>query len=194
MGNVIVIDLETKNTFDDVGNRNPESLDVSVVGLYSYEHNKYGAFYERHFPRVDELLSEAELVVGFNTHGFDFPVLQKYLKTDLSKINSCDMLVDISIALGHTLPLDSIAMATLDEGKIGDGLKAVEYWRTGDLKSLEKYCLKDVEVTRKIFEYGVKNGFVNYHPKTRKKDKPKLDVAVYWDEFYRDLIEKNEER
>jgi len=45
--NKIVFDIETKNSFEDVGgDQNIDKLEVSVVGVYSYDQDKYFCFGE----------------------------------------------------------------------------------------------------------------------------------------------------
>jgi DEAD/DEAH box helicase domain-containing protein len=81
---------------------------------------------------------------------------------DLAKIPHLDILEEIDKALGHRIKLDDVAQATLGSGKSGDGLKAVQYWRTGRMEELKKYCLDDVKITKQIYEYALKNGKLLY--------------------------------
>ena len=85
----IVLDLETKKSFDDVGGQhNKHLLGVSFVGVYSYNLDKYLGFKEKDFDRLLKLLKNAETIVGFNSKAFDFPVLQPYYDNfDLMKLN-----------------------------------------------------------------------------------------------------------
>ena len=46
MGEKLVLDLETQREFNEVEGRKPELLGVSVVGLYSYEEDRYDAYLE----------------------------------------------------------------------------------------------------------------------------------------------------
>jgi len=41
---IIVLDIETKNTFYDVGRDNFDALEVSLVGVYSYNQDKLFTF------------------------------------------------------------------------------------------------------------------------------------------------------
>ena len=52
----IVFDIETKNSFADVGGEeNLKKLDVSVVGVYSYKDNAYSCFGETELEKVKEV-------------------------------------------------------------------------------------------------------------------------------------------
>ena len=46
MAEKLVLDLETQRDFNEVEGRKPELLLASVVGVYSYETNRYDAYLE----------------------------------------------------------------------------------------------------------------------------------------------------
>ncbi len=57
--NIIVLDIETQNSFDDVGGfRNLEALKVSLVGTYLYKTNEYRCFLEAEIGELEKLLME----------------------------------------------------------------------------------------------------------------------------------------
>lgn len=176
---IIVLDLETKKAFDEVGGRNNVgALGVSLVGVYSYRHNEYQAYWENDFPKLYSLLVSKPLVIGFNQRRFDLPVLQPYFKDfDLGTLPMVDILEDLTKTLGHRVKLDSVAEATLGVRKSGHGLDAIRYWNTGEHEKLQKYCLDDVKITKEIFEYGAKHGeilFMDKYGALKKK------VSVAW--------------
>lgn len=177
--NIIVLDIETKKGFDEVGGRdNLGALGVSLVGVYSYRHKEYQAYFEEDFPKLLSLLAEKPLVIGFNQRRFDFPVLQPYFKDfDLQKVSMIDILEDLTKTLGHRVSLDSVAQATLNTRKSGHGLDAIRYWNTGQLDKLKKYCLDDVRITKEVFEFGVKQGEVFF---MNKFGNDKRKAAVNW--------------
>jgi hypothetical protein len=69
-----------------------------------------------------------------------------------------DILEEVVHALGHRLKLESVAMATLGEGKSGSGLDAIWYYKNQEWEKLIKYCLDDVRVTKEVYEYGQRHG------------------------------------
>jgi len=164
MNDKIVLDLETKKTFDEVGgHHNSKLLGISVTGVYSYERDKYRAFRENEMDELKEWLTAADLIIGFNSKSFDFTVLQPYYKNfDLSKLPHLDIMEEVVYSLGHRLKLEIIAQATLGYGKSGHGLDAIKYFNQGDWESLEKYCLDDVKVTKEIYDYGMSHGYIWY--------------------------------
>lgn len=159
---IVVLDLETKKSFEEVKGRNSELMGVSVVCIYSYKDDKFLTFFENETERLASYLQQAKLVVGFNVKRFDFSVLQPYLKFDLSKLNVLDIFEEVQKTLGFRLSLNNIAQATLGVGKSGTGLDALKYFRNGEMDKLAEYCQRDVFVTREVYEYGKKQGHLIY--------------------------------
>lgn len=184
--NIIVLDLETKRTFEDVGGRNNlGGLGVSVVGVYSYRTDVYQAYWEEDFPKLLSILAEKPLVVGFNQRRFDLPVLQPYFSGfDLQKLPILDILEELTRVLGHRVSLDSVAKATLGTKKSGHGLDAIRYWNTKEFDKLKKYCLDDVRITKEVYEYGAKHGELLF---MNKFGSDKLRTKVAWKQ---EILEK----
>lgn len=177
----IVLDLETKRTFDDVGGRNSiDKLGISVVGLYRYDTDKFECYLEQDFGKLQNLLIDASLIIGFNHIGFDMPVLQPYLSIDVKTLPCFDLMVDFQERAGHRIGLDAIATATLGIGKSGSGLDAIRYYNEGRWDELKAYCLKDVEVTRDVFEHGLKNKKILYKSKFGQNTK---ELKVDWSKY-----------
>ncbi len=176
MADKLVLDLETKKSFDEVGGYdNIHLMEVSVCGVYSYERDQYRAFRESEFGEMEEWLKKSELVIGFNSKKFDFTVLQPYYKWKLDKLPHLDIMEEIVHALGHRLKLESVAMSTLGSGKSGSGLDALLYYKNQEWDKLSKYCLDDVRVTREVYEYGQKHGQLWY-----EKSKKKTAIPIRW--------------
>ncbi len=176
MGDVIVLDLETQKSFDEVGGReNLHLLRVSVVGIYSYNQDLFRTFTEWETPSLRGILEEASLIVGFNIKRFDYPVIEPYLKRSLRDFPTLDIMEDVERFLGHRLSLDTLVKATLGEGKTGHGLDAIRYFREGEIEKLKSYCLADVRLTRDLYEYGKRHGHMKY-----QKNNEYRSIPVAW--------------
>lgn len=159
MLNKIVLDLETQKDFSEVAAKNRNRLlRVSVAGVYFYQTDQFQCFEEKELTRLGEMLSRADQVIGYNIKGFDFEVLQPYLNFPLKDLPALDILEEIEKILGHRIRLEAVAQATLGTGKTGSGRQAIDLWRTGQIQELKDYCLKDVELTRDLYNYGQANG------------------------------------
>lgn len=165
----VTLDLETKNTFDDVGGYFPEKLDVSFVGVCVRDggsgQGEMKSYFEKDLPQLFSLLEKADLLIGFNIIGFDLPVLSRYFPGDVQKLPVLDLLARIKESAGHRISLDAVAKETLGVGKSGDGLDAIKYYQTQNWEALEKYCLQDVVVTRDLYDHGLRTGSVKFRNK-----------------------------
>lgn len=187
--NTIILDLETKFTFDEVGGREKhEALGISVAGVFDYRTGKYEAIEEKNLAKLEERLSQRPLVVGFNIRRFDMPVLKPYMHFDPNTLPMLDIMEEIQNVVGHRVSLESVAQATIGSGKSGDGLDAIRYFRNGEIDKLKKYCLDDVRVTREVYEYGCRHKEVFF---LNKFGGGKKRVAVNWEMV---VVEKAEEQ
>lgn len=165
----IVLDIETQNTFQDVGAYNPALLNISLIGCYFYETDTYESFLEADLPKLWPRLEKADRVIGYNLFGFDYPCMQRYYAGDLKKIPTVDLMVEIEKRIGHRVKLDDVAHATLGIGKSGNGLQAVEFWKKGDIEKLREYCLQDVRVTKDVYQYALDSQKVYYFDRMGQK-------------------------
>ncbi|MCC6741214.1 MAG: ribonuclease H-like domain-containing protein [Planctomycetia bacterium] len=157
----LVFDLETQNSFDDVGGRNKMAeLRMSVGVTLALETQEFAVYREGDVNALIEDLRAASRVIGFNHRNFDYAVLSRYTKLDWSTVKSFDILEDLTRILGHRVKLDSVAAATLGTKKSGHGLQAIEWFRKGDWDTLIRYCKDDVKITADVWRHGVDKKFV----------------------------------
>jgi len=157
----LVFDIETKDTFDEVGGQeNLKDLSLSVVGVYSYAGNTYRAYEEHELPALAEVLRRAHLLIGFSSKRFDLPILQKYFNFNLSSIPHLDILEAIEKSFGRRVGLGLLAEANLGIGKSAHGLQAIEFWKKGEIRKLKDYCLQDVKITKDLYELMQKQGYL----------------------------------
>lgn len=162
----VFFDIETQNTFQEIGGHFPERLSISVAVTYDTADQAFHRYTEADAAQLALDLSRADLVVGYNLFGFDYPVLQRYiLDIALDQLPTVDMMVEIQKRLGFRLKLESIATATLQIGKSADGLQAVRWWKEGKIEEIFKYCEQDVEVTRQVYEFGKTYRYIQYYDK-----------------------------
>lgn len=167
----IVLDIETKNTFQEVGSNDPAKLDLSLLVIYDYKTDKYTTFMEKDLQNLWPILEKTDMIIGFNSNHFDIPLLNKYYPGDLSAVGSLDLMAEIKKVVGRSIRLDNIAEATIGTGKSGHGLQAIEWWKEGRIDKIEKYCRDDVKVTKEVYEYAVNNKKLKY--------KDLLDVITF---------------
>lgn len=160
MSNEVVLDIETKNTFQDVGGYFTDKLELSVVVAYFYETDEYVAYLEDELPKLFNRLEKSGRIIGYNSIGFDIPILNNYYAGDLFQIPQLDMLAKINASLGYRIKLDDVAAATIGTRKSAHGLMAVKWWKEGKIQEIIDYCRQDVKVTKEVYEFGRDKGFI----------------------------------
>lgn len=167
----LVLDVETQHTFQEVG-KDPVKLKVSVVGVYDYNEDDYRAYLEDKLSELFQKIEHAPYTIGFNIDRFDFPVLSPYYLGSIDQFETLDILEKVKESIGFRVALDSLAKATLGVKKIGHGFKAIDYFKTGKFEKLKKYCLKDVEITKKLYDFGKKQGYLYLDTHKGKREVP----------------------
>jgi DEAD/DEAH box helicase domain-containing protein len=179
---IIVFDLETKKSFQEVGGKGREKLGllgISVLGAYSYNQDKFFVFEESELSQFDDLLKESGLVVGFNIREFDLPVFNPYTSLNLKNLNILDLMDDIVKGVGFRVGLSNLAQASFGAQKSADGLQALRWYKEGKMDEIKKYCLQDVKITKELLEHGKNNGHVLF---LSKKTSQKVAIPVLWQE------------
>jgi DEAD/DEAH box helicase domain-containing protein len=115
--------------------------------------------------QVDDLLADlsaAACIIGFNLRRFDFAVLRGYRQLDYSALPALDLLEEVHAGLGFRLSLNHLAQETLGAPKLADGLQSLAWWKAGELDKVIQYCKGDVDLTRRLFEFGRTRGYLLY--------------------------------
>lgn len=172
----VVLDLETKHTFREFDDH--KKLGISVVAVYNYADNVGQVFTEKELNKLYPILENASYIVGYNIRSFDLPVLQAYYPGNVEVFPLFDILDDIKEKIGRRIGLNDVASATLNEKKTGHGLMAIDYYKEGKWDELKKYCMDDVLVTKKLFDYGVDNREIFY-----MNEIGKISIKVDWKKF-----------
>lgn len=184
----VIFDLETKKLFNEISTNDPTDLGVSIVSVYkrSLDNNfqeiegKMHSFWDKDISKMWGLFEAVDRVIGFNTLKFDIPALKTYAPFPFSKLNHFDIMQKIKDVLGHRISLDAISRETLNREKMDIGIKAVYYWQQGDqesLKKLKKYCEDDVLITRNVYDFGLKEGYLKYTDKWNTPRKIEIDFS-----------------
>jgi len=175
---ILFFDLETQKTAEDVGGwGNKHLMRLSVAVIYDSAEGEFRYFTERQAGELIAKLKDADLIVGFNVKSFDYKVLSAYTAQDLEELPTFDILDDLKERLGFRLSLDHLAFHTLGERKTADGLQAVDWFKQARMEELSAYCRKDVEITRALFEFGCKEGYLIYETKEGRR----VRLPVDWD-------------
>ena len=163
---IVFFDLETQRSAEEVGGwGNKHLMKVAVAVIYDSLEKKFISYMEEETNQLVEKLKSADLVVGFNLLNFDYAVLQPYTSDSLKTLKTFDILDDIKKRLGFRLSLNHLANKTLKVKKSADGLQSLQWFKEGKIDLITEYCIKDVEITRDIFQFGIENEYLLYERK-----------------------------
>lgn len=176
---VVTFDIETANWLTDTGTNDPADLTIAIVCIHDSETGAYSSYLASELPRLWPILERTDVLVGFNSDHFDIPLLNKYYPGNLARIKSLDIMKEVHGALGRRLKLDMIAEGTLGQKKSeGKNGQSIIWWREGKVDQVRDYCIKDVELTRKIFDYALAHGSLKYK-ELGKIQEVKLDTSKW---------------
>jgi len=186
----LFFDVETKKFFSDIDSRDPGKLGVSVVSAYRREVDRYNqersgemaSFFEKDFDAMWPWFEKADRIIGFNSKGFDVPALAVYYNRGIfASLPHFDILEEVRREFGRRIGLDAIAKETLGNiSKLATGFDAVAWWEKGDevsLSKLARYCEMDVEVTKRIYDYGKQNGKLKFKDRWNEPREVKVDFG-----------------
>lgn len=174
-----VLDLETQKSAQEVGGWNNAHLMLISCGvLYDSEDSKFHTYYHNEINLLVEHLKKLDLVVGFNIRRFDYHVLKGYSDYDFWAMPTLDILDVVRQKLGYRLSLDHLAGATLGDEKSASGLLALKWWKEGRMDLIETYCRKDVEITERLFRFGLEEKHLLFRNKAGDLVRVKVDFEA----------------
>ncbi len=175
----VFFDLETKlwSTEVEGGFNNIPAFGLSVAVTSRNDSNSYQQWVENDANELVKELERADKVIGFNILKFDYGVLSAYVPNihELLDGKSFDIFTDLESRLGFRLSLEVICSTTLGKSKLAKAEDAINWWRQGQIEKVVEYCQMDVELTRDIYRYGQKHGFI-YYPRFGQP----VELPVEW--------------
>jgi len=186
--NIVVFDCEIVNDVDGktVTWDRKDLMGLSVACLFDYLTGDWNVYFAEDVQRLADRLNSADLVVGFNTEGFDIPlIVASGGKIDPVNIRakSYDLLIESRKAMGWTpaqrypsgMKLDDHLSETFGHEfmKTEDGALAPKMWRDGRRGEVTSYCLADVRREKALFEHVVSQGWAA----TRAHGKRHFDLS-----------------
>ncbi len=156
-----VLDIESKQLVQDWDK--PWEAGCSVAGLWiSWIGGPWGRvrlFREERLAKMLVWIEQSDLLVTYNGNRYDCPAVSG-MAGDFPITPRCDLHELLQESCGHRVKLESVARATLGRGKSGHGDGAPTLWAEGRLDELHSYCQDDVELTRDLFLFAQKHGFL----------------------------------
>lgn len=183
----VVFDVETRRSAQEVGGwNNARDMGISVAVCYDSVDDEYYSYTQEQLPELFRRLEAADLVVGFNSLKFDYQVLAgaslvemeaEDRQKDIYSLPSLDIFKCVHDRTACNISLDNLGGATLQTRKSTNGLQALKWWKEGKLAEIAEYCRKDVEITKDLYLYGLRRGFLFYTNKAGMPVKVEVDFS-----------------
>lgn len=172
----LVFDVETRRSAAEVGGWNrADRMGVSIAVAYDSRADDFFSYTQEALPELFARMRAARLVVGFNSFRFDYAVLSAFAPFDLRALPGLDLLRRVQDSLKYRVSLDNLGQATLDESKSADGLQALRWWQEGRLDDIAAYCRKDVDLTRRLYLFGLEHGWLLFTNKAGQRVRVPVD-------------------
>lgn len=162
-----------------------ENMGISCIGVYDYTECRYRVFLKDNFDELKKLISQKDIIVGFNNIGFDNKVMVHHGFEGLDE-KSYDILQQIWIGAGledhfvyptHTgYGLDAVCSTNFNYQKTGHGALAPVQWQQGKYGTVIDYCLNDIYLTKKLLDHIIHHGCIK-SPKENQTIKVRKPVS-----------------
>ncbi|OXS30011.1 MAG: DEAD/DEAH box helicase [Desulfovibrio sp. MES5] len=173
----VVFDVETRRSAAEVGGwHKAGDMGVSVAVAYDSRADDFFSYTQDELPALFERMRASGLVVGFNSLRFDYAVLAPFAPFDLRGLPSLDILQRIKDRLNYLISLDNLGQATLEAPKSADGLQALRWWKEGKMDEIAAYCRMDVDLTRRLYLYGLEHGHLLFTNKAGARVRVPVDL------------------
>lgn len=163
---VLIVDIETKTE----GKPNPDKDILRVFGCYSYRTHK--AYILTNTEDMHKIIHAHKFIVGFNIKKYDVPVMKRAgldfeykILIDLFEIFK-ERAVAMKVAkgmLGDLLMSYSLDFISRTVGVVDDDTAKLDdfdyqllnkpHWTQEDITKIKKYTLRDIEITKKLYEW-----------------------------------------
>lgn len=166
----LVYDVETKRCLPGSGDwargldhckgwTDYRGMGISVICAYDYLDDTYMVFMDDNLHKFQNLIDRREHVIGFNSIRFDDALCAAH---GVVVTTSYDLLKEIREAAAlmpkvetmgrRAYNLELLSQVNLGGGKFGTGAMAPMLYQRGRFGTLVSYCLRDVQVTRALFD------------------------------------------
>lgn len=142
------------------GWRDYENMGISLIGAYLSWDKSIRIYPQSAFDCFQKAVSEADLIVGFNSLAFDDNLCQANninIKTDYDLLSETWAAAGMprTYTRGTTragYKLDNLAQINLGRGKSGSGELAPVLWQAGQQWAVVDYLVDDILITKQLYD------------------------------------------
>jgi DEAD/DEAH box helicase domain-containing protein len=159
-----------------------KKLKLAVAGFMDHEGN-VKIFTEENIEELFDALESSDLIVGHNLLRFDYLVLSSYSGVDVVENfqeKTFDTMKKLEEVTGIWTSLDDLGQLNLGIKKSEDPLKIPKMWREGEHDRVIEYLRTDLEITKRIYDWGKSRGELKYTHKEYGEIKGIRTAKLHW--------------
>jgi len=165
MRNILIYDIECATNGASVKDIHLHKF--KYVGAYSYKTNKY--YFLQSLDELQELIDSHKVIVGFNNYRYDNPILEQHginfkykIIIDLYKIikTRAELIKFKKTFLSYYLRnydlntiVKTLELTNVNKIDIDYKMFDIENPTDEQLKKIEEYTIRDIQLTEKLFNY-----------------------------------------
>lgn len=178
MEKILIIDLLTKYSYDDVGGKKGmDKMGISVAGAFDYTANKVTFYEEENINTYIHELYSAKLIMGINLTKFIYRILSNFSANDFSKLKSLDVLEYFKKRLTFKPTLEGLFNGTLGIKNIKKNDNYVPMlFKQGRFDEIKSLCNQNIDDLKNLFDFGMTKGYVVYDDTAGQRWK----ISVNW--------------
>lgn len=159
----VYLTLTTQQSAEEVGGwQHKHLLGLGVAVTYDTQEERYRVYTAETVQNLLADLQAADLVLGFNTHDFDYQVLQPYTTLPLHTLPTLAVLDSVQQALGFRVSLGHLLKETLATDRPDDSLRTLTWYQEGAREHIVQQCRRDLDLLRALLHYAQTTGKVWY--------------------------------
>jgi len=201
MSDILALDIETANYSHEIGGWDKTAMfEPTVVATWDGDISTVycnktldpaalpeGTIVKELHPRTlgEDLTSFVEKggrLLGHNIRHFDLPVIRDALDCWAAGelLGKSDSIIDTSVSLNKkrfASDLGTLVRHTLSDYKIASSADAPMMWKQGRYDEVAAYCLKDAQLSYRLWTHGNQQGVIKSRS---KEDGSIMEIEVNW--------------
>lgn len=177
MDKVVIFDLYTKKSYDDVGGKKAiAKMGVSVAGIYDYSTNNLTLYEEENVQSLIQELLSAKLIVGIHLKKFSYRVLSAFSQNEFNRLKTLDILDYLKRKLSVKPTIEGIFSGTFNINKVvRSDVYVPRLYEKGQQNEILTICKENILDLKKLFDFGRKKRYIFYNDKSGQRWKVTVD-------------------
>jgi len=181
MNHILVLDLQTRRSFEDVGGKKAiHDMGIAVATVYQNFTDQISHFFEDDHERLILELKNSSVIFGISLNKFIFRLLNHFANFDLNSLPNIDLINCFKQQLHTHDPLQGLFLGTLGRKKFFyNETHSPKLFKLDKLDEIKLIGKQNVEDLNRLLQFGLHNGYVYFLDAKGLRWK----IAVDWNKY-----------